>query len=80
MNVYGRSSVIAVGILVLATPLAAQKGPAAGKTKAPPRVAVERRYAMAPDASVPGTDGEPAGRLLEMTRVQAKLARGEGGS
>jgi chemotaxis protein methyltransferase CheR len=29
--------------------------------------------AMSADAPVPGTDGEPAGRLQEMTRVQAKL-------
>ena len=33
--------------------------------------------AMPPDEEVPASDGEPAGRLLEMTRVQAKLARGE---
>ncbi|MEP6494834.1 MAG: CheR family methyltransferase [bacterium] len=31
--------------------------------------------AMTAEALVPGTDGEPAGRLLEMTRVQAALAR-----
>jgi chemotaxis protein methyltransferase CheR len=31
--------------------------------------------AMSADAPVTGTDGEPAGRLLEMTRVQAKLVR-----
>jgi chemotaxis protein methyltransferase CheR len=39
-------------------------------------VAAERLLvAMPPDAAVPGTDGEPAGRLLEMTRVQTKLIR-----
>lgn len=40
--------------------------------------ASERLLAEMPaDAPVPGTDGEPAGRLLELTRVQAKLARRE---
>lgn len=33
--------------------------------------------AMPADEQVPGSDGEPAGRLLEMTRVQARLARRE---
>lgn len=33
--------------------------------------------AMPADEEVPASDGEPAGRLLEMTRVQAKLARRE---
>jgi chemotaxis protein methyltransferase CheR len=33
--------------------------------------------AMPPEALVPGTDGEPAGRLLEMSRMQAKLVRRE---
>jgi chemotaxis protein methyltransferase CheR len=33
--------------------------------------------AMPPEAQVPASDGEPAGRLLEMTRMQAKLARRE---
>ncbi len=32
--------------------------------------------AMPADAPVPGTDGEPAGRLREMTRVQARLVGG----
>jgi len=31
--------------------------------------------AMAPDEIVPFSDGEPAGRLLEMTRVQERLAQ-----
>lgn len=39
-------------------------------------VAAERLLtAMSPDDAVPGTDREPAGRLLEMTRVQARLVR-----
>jgi Flp pilus assembly protein TadD len=39
-------------------------------------IAAERLLsAMPPEAAVPGTDGEPAGRLLEMTRVQARLIR-----
>jgi hypothetical protein len=33
--------------------------------------------AMPAHEEVPASDGEPAGRLLEMTRVQAKLARRE---
>lgn len=33
--------------------------------------------AMDPDATVPFSGGEPAGRLLEMTRMQARLVRGD---
>jgi chemotaxis protein methyltransferase CheR len=32
---------------------------------------------LLPEAVVPFSDGEPAGRLLEMTRVQSRLARGD---
>jgi chemotaxis protein methyltransferase CheR len=32
---------------------------------------------LSPDAVVPFSDGEPAGRLLEMTRMQSRLARGD---
>jgi hypothetical protein len=33
--------------------------------------------AMDPNAIVPYSGGEPAGRLLEMTRMQARLVRGD---
>jgi chemotaxis protein methyltransferase CheR len=33
--------------------------------------------AMDPDAIVPFSGGEPAGRLIEMTRMQARLAPGD---
>jgi len=32
---------------------------------------------LPPDAILPASDGEPAGRLAEMTRVQLQLLRGE---
>jgi hypothetical protein len=32
---------------------------------------------MAPEAIVPCSDGEPAGRLLEMTRMQSRLVKGD---
>jgi hypothetical protein len=34
--------------------------------------------ALDPDAIVPYSGGEPAGRLLEMTRMQARLVKGAG--
>jgi chemotaxis protein methyltransferase CheR len=51
-----------------------------GETEAALRaftVAERLLAAMPPEAQVPASDGEPAGRLLEMTRMQAKLARRE---
>jgi chemotaxis protein methyltransferase CheR len=54
----------------------ARSGDAAGALRA--FAASERLLSALPaDASVPGTDGEPAGRLLEMTRMQAALVTRE---
>jgi chemotaxis protein methyltransferase CheR len=62
-----------VAHLALATALASSDDDAGARRSLS---AAERLLsAMPADAAVPGTDGEPAGRLLEMTRVQAKLVR-----
>jgi chemotaxis protein methyltransferase CheR len=72
---YLDSSMI-VAHLALATALASA-GDRAGALRA--FAACERLLSvMPPDAPVPAADGEPAGRLLEMTRVQATLVGREG--
>jgi chemotaxis protein methyltransferase CheR len=64
-----------VAHLALGSALSAT-GDADGATRA--FAACERLLSELPaDAVVPATDGEPAGRLLEISRMQAKLVRRE---
>jgi chemotaxis protein methyltransferase CheR len=64
-----------VAQLALGSALASE-GDAAGALRA--FAASERLLLQMPaEATVPGTDGEPAGRLLEMTRLQAGLVARE---
>jgi chemotaxis protein methyltransferase CheR len=54
----------------------AKSGDAAGARRAFNN-ALRLLSAMDPNAIVPFSDGEPAGRLLEMTRMQSRLVRGD---
>jgi chemotaxis protein methyltransferase CheR len=54
----------------------AKSGDAAGARRAFNN-ALRLLSAMDPDAIVPFSGGEPAGRLLEMTRMQSRLVRGD---
>jgi chemotaxis protein methyltransferase CheR len=68
-----RNMIVAHAILGMAL---AKSGDAAGARRAFDN-AVRLLSTMDPDAVVPQSGGEPAGRFLEMTRMQARLASGD---